>query len=615
MREKIIIFLKPLLMPLQLVRINLRSLIGFELICRLLCALVFFPLLTWMQRLFLIFNASRSITARNLSSFLRNPLTWVVLIIQALLMTTFALFERFALVDALQASQHGIKLSVRQIFHNGFDHIVQRFRPANWFFIPYTLFILHFGMPGGDLSSVTSFLRIPGFILEEFEKQPWKKALYYAAIIILTYLFLRWVFSIPAMLEEDAPKIMPSLKKSWSMTKGIYFLIVLINTFIWVMIVALVTFLTCVLIVVVWYLLSLWLLPGSTGSIVSFFSSRMMPVYIIAYIGFSWLNAPTLLACHQALYYYRKKKLEEPVLPYTEERDFIRSIPLVHFLAVAVIGICVFFSGPRVFAQARWMLNTHYGLPLIMAHRGFSAAAPENTIPAFQKAVDTGCTAAELDVQMTKDGEIIVLHDSNLKRTTGLNKNVWEVTYDEIKDLDAGSRFSKEYAGTKIPTLAEVLQRFGKDLFLNIEIKRNGHDDGIVQRTIDVITEYGNLDNCDITSQNYETIEEVKRINPDILTAYTSIIGLGEIHMLEAADIISIQETFANYANIEKLQNAGKRVFVWTVNESDTIKKLIALNVNAILTNDPILCKSITDEYSNDTMNLIRRIQNVFIYM
>ena len=125
MREKIIKYLKPLLMPLQLVRINLRSLIGFELICRLLCALVFFPLLTWMQRLFLIFNASRSITARNLSSFLRNPLTWVVLIIQALLMTTFALFERFALVDALQASQHGIKLSVRQIFHNGFDHIVQ----------------------------------------------------------------------------------------------------------------------------------------------------------------------------------------------------------------------------------------------------------------------------------------------------------------------------------------------------------------------------------------------------------------------------------------------------------------------------------------------------------
>ena len=62
-------------------------------------------------------------------------------------------------------------------------------------------------------------------------------------------------------------------------------------------------------------------------------------------------------------------------------------------------------------------------------------------------------------------------------------------------------------------------------------------------------------------------------------------------------------------------QNAGKRVFVWTVNESDTIKKLIALNVNAILTNDPILCKSITDEYSNDTINLIRRIQNVFIYM
>jgi glycerophosphoryl diester phosphodiesterase len=98
---------------------------------------------------------------------------------------------------------------------------------------------------------------------------------------------------------------------------------------------------------------------------------------------------------------------------------------------------------------------------MIMAHRGYSAKAPENTLPAFKMCMDEGFSAAELDVQMLGDGTIIVMHDDNLKRTTGLNKNVWEVTYDEIKDLDNGAFFDKAFEGTRIPTLDEVLKLAG----------------------------------------------------------------------------------------------------------------------------------------------------------
>ena len=127
--------------------------------------------------------------------------------------------------------------------------------------------------------------------------------------------------------------------------------------------------------------------------------------------------------------------------------------------------------------------------------------------------------------------------------------------------------------------------------------------------------EYGNPDNCDITSQDYATLEEVRAYNESILTAYTSVIGIGNIQNLEAADIISIQETFAGYNNIENLHAAGKRVFVWTVNEEETMEKLIALNVDAILTNNPGLCKKVVDEYAGQAVNLIRRIQNICVYM
>ena len=264
------------------------------------------------------------------------------------------------------------------------------------------------------------------------------------------------------------------------------------------------------------------------------------------------------------------------------------------------------------------MLNTDYGLPMIMAHRGYSAAAPENTLPAFQKCIDEDYPAAELDVQMLKDGTIIVMHDDNLARTTGLNKNVWEVTYDEIKDLDNGSFFKEEYAGTKIPTLDEVIKLAASDkdvLYLNIEIKRTGHDDGIVQKVVDIIEANNFRDHCDITSQDYKTLEEVREVNPYILTAYTSVIGIGNIESLDAADIISIQQTFATYENIERIHRAGKYVFVWTVNEPDTMERLVSLNVDAILTNSPNVCKSVMEEYGTQTRSLIRRIQSAMTFM
>jgi glycerophosphoryl diester phosphodiesterase len=280
--------------------------------------------------------------------------------------------------------------------------------------------------------------------------------------------------------------------------------------------------------------------------------------------------------------------------------------------------VSVFFSVPRRFAQIRWSMNTEYGFPMIMAHRGFSEMAPENTIPAFQMCIDEDFSAAELDVQMLKDGTIIVMHDDNLKRTTGINKNVWEVTYDEIKDLDNGSFFSEEFEGTTIPTLDEVIKlaASGKQkLYLNIEIKRNGHDEGITKKVVDIIEDNNYLDNCDITSQDYHTLEEEREISPYVLTAYTSVIGIGNIETLDAADIISIQQTFATYENIERIHRAGKHVFVWTVNEKDTMEELVNLNVDAILTNNPSMCKVVIDERQSDTMNIVRRLKSAFAFL
>ena len=604
--------------PFELIKDNFGGLVGFTVAFRLFTFFVLFPILTWTERLWLVGNKTPVIAWYNIGAIIKNPMSWIVLILMAAILVTGTMYEQFALYDALHASRFGIKRTVRQILSAGFDMSAERVKLENWGFIPYAILILRFGTITGDVSSVISVIKIPGFILEDFSKRPWEGAVFLCFQLIAIYIYIRWLFAIPVMMEEDGTSFKAACKKSAAMTKGkntIRFGFVALG---WAALIWFFYYAGTAVVVAEWFLLSKWLIPKETEAFLPFFTKRFTPTGTIFYIFFLWIVTPLIAASFQSLYYTRKGEMGEDIIPYTEAPHFLHKYPLLKWLVIAVCAVAFFFSGPRRFAQIRWMLNTNYGTPMIMAHRGFSSKAPENTIPAFQMCIDGGFTAAELDVQLTADGTVIVMHDDNLKRTTGLDKNVWEVTYDEIKDLDNGSFFSKEFAGTKIPTLDEVIKLAGsgkEKLFLNIEIKRNGHDDGIIEKVIEIIEKNDYLNNCDVTSQDYSTLEDVRKINPAVLTAYTSAVGIGSIESLEAADIISIQETFATYENIERLHNAGKRVFVWTVNEEETMKDLVGLNVDAILTNDPVLCKSVIDEYSSDMMNMIQRIHSAFSFL
>ena len=572
-----IIWYRGVISPFELLKENFGSLVGFTVIFRLLTFFVLFPILTWAERLWLVTSKTDVIAWYNIGTFIKNPFTWIVLIFMAALLVAATMFEQFALYDALHASHFGMKRSVSEIISAGFDMCAERLKLENWGFIPYAIFILRFGTITGDVSSVISVIRIPGFILEDFSKRPWEGALFACFQVVAIYIYIRWLFAIPIMMEEDGTSFKAACKKSAAMTKGKSLFKTGFVALGWAALIWFFYYAGTAVVVSEWFLLSLWLIPKETEPFNLFFIKRFTPTGTIFYIFFLWIVT-----------------------------------------LVAVCAVSFFFSGPRRFAQIRWMLNTDYGTPMIMAHRGFSAKAPENTLPAFQMCLDGGFSAAELDVQMTADGTIVVMHDDNLKRTTGVDKNIWEVTYDEIKDLDNGSFFSSEFAGTKISTLDEVIKLAGsgkEKLFLNIEIKRNGHDDGIIEKVVDIIVENDYLSSCDVTSQDYSTLEDVRKYNPAVLTAYTSAVGIGHIESLEAADIISIQETFATYENIERIHDAGKRVFVWTVNEEETMKELIGLNVDAILTNDPELCKTVIDQYGSTMMNMIQRIHTAFSFL
>ncbi len=138
----------------------------------------------------------------------------------------------------------------------------------------------------------------------------------------------------------------------------------------------------------------------------------------------------------------------------------------------------------------------------IAAHRGGSAFAPENTIASLREAVLGGADYAEIDVQQTRDGELILMHDSNFARTTGVHKNVWEVDFQETREYDAGSFYSSAFQGEQIPSLREALEYAKGKLKLIIELKATGHETNLAEETIRLIEECEMEQECMIASMN-----------------------------------------------------------------------------------------------------------------
>ena len=155
---------------------------------------------------------------------------------------------------------------------------------------------------------------------------------------------------------------------------------------------------------------------------------------------------------------------------------------------------------------------------VVIAHRGASSYAPENTFAAFDLAIEMGVTHVELDVEYTSDGQIVVIHDDTVDRTTDGTGLVTDQTLEELQALDAGSSFGKEFAGERIRTLDEILTRYNGRLHFHTEIK--GRSSNLSAGTADIIRNHGMEDQVTITSFQAPRIEEMRAYAPELPTGW-----------------------------------------------------------------------------------------------
>ena len=248
----------------------------------------------------------------------------------------------------------------------------------------------------------------------------------------------------------------------------------------------------------------------------------------------------------------------------------------------------------------------------VMAHRGASTDTPENTMAAFQKAIDDMADYIELDVQLTSDGEVIVMHDSNAYRTTGVDENIANMTYREVRRLDAGSWYSDEYKGEKVPSLREVLEFTQGKIKLNIELKPSDNGETLAKKTVALIEKYNMAEDCVITSFSSSALLAVKSCNENIKVGYILSAAYGDYYEMKNIDFFSVNAAFLSKRTIDAIHNSGKQVYAWTVNNKDSIKNLTNKGVDGVITDNPVLARETI--YSRDTsetiINMIRYVFN-----
>ncbi|MFN8577245.1 MAG: glycerophosphodiester phosphodiesterase [Candidatus Sericytochromatia bacterium] len=243
----------------------------------------------------------------------------------------------------------------------------------------------------------------------------------------------------------------------------------------------------------------------------------------------------------------------------------------------------------------------------IMAHRGYDDRAPENTLTSFRKAYEIGANMIELDVHLTKDGEVVVMHDTTLDRTTTGNGEVKNKTLDELKQLDAGIKFNKVFQGEKIPTLDEVLA-FAKDkISVNIEIKSEAVADnpkpgmGIEEKVVNLVKKYNMEEYVMVSAFKGKALKRVKSFSPKISTGLLMVSdGLFRSHIeyvsTVKADAIHEFSKFVSKSDIAKSKKYNIRENVWTVNDPNTMSKLIDRGVSGLITDRPDLAIRVLQE-------------------
>lgn len=596
---------------IRLIRYNRKSLFLFTLLYKATTILIMLPLLSLCFNFVLSKSGYSYITTENLLAVVTNPLTTIMVVILLILLAIFATIEVGALITCFQCSREGKKITARHMFFAG---VVNALRILSLKKIMYLLYVLVMVPIVNGLLIILSVnnASIPSYIIKTLFNSRYVRLIAGVVIVILFVFTLFFLFTSHFCVGERKG-FKASVRNSIKLIRRrklrtVWYL------FAWNVLIAGSLFLIYLLVMII---IAIGVVVFVKDSLVLvMFLSILDKVNLLVLIILGMIGVLSNMAVISAMYYRYKKENGEDVRigtlrtrEYRKTKNKAKRLIGVLVAFVFVVNTIYFYN---LFYNGVFGAEDALSPIKITSHRGNSISAPENTMYSIMSAVEELADYAEIDVQETKDGTVVLLHDPSLKRTTGVNKYIWELTYDEVLELDAGSWFSEEFADAKIPTLEEVLQYCKGKINLNIELKLNGHSQDLETKVVNLVEQYGFERQCVITSATYESLVNVKKLNPDLKTGYIMSVVYGDFYDKEYIDFFSMKSSFITQRVVKEAHSRGKEIHAWTVNTKNEMDRLKNMGVDNIITDKPVKAREILySKVANQSIqDLIKRVVN-----
>ena len=566
----------------------------FELIFKLMLLAIGTPVLTLLLKLTMKLSGITYLNDENLLAYLRHPSTLIVVVLMLFCYAFFSFVELSALVACFACYLKGERIFTSGMFRTGLRSFVKAFRGSG--VLPFLAYMAVMPLAQFSLSSGMFMAPLMPVLRRIFYSVSSSAAV--AAYVLFELLFIILMISGCYSLHYlilTKYSFSDCIKKSKAKMEGQRFRMIF-SLFLWtiavVVITGLLTFGLSFLII--------YIIKGFSEPRAAFGSALRILRYT-----WSVFTAISAFFSAPAITWWLTKKFlsdvkeEEIILPNRKEDKFRKGKSIAIVTCLLGLATVMNLSYFRALKQGNVSLNVGIiSRTQVTAHRGFSRVAPENTMPAFTAALDSGADYIELDIQLTADDQLVVFHDDKLDRTTDGSGILGKYTYEELQQFSAGSWFGEdgEFDDVKIPLFSEVLELVGKDVMLNIEIKRSGNPKHTAEKAVELIEEYGIVNSCYVTSFSYPALKKVKQLNPKIKTAFIANLATSTSYaQLPYIDAVSMNYLFVNQSVINSAHHNGKRIFVWTVNSQADMQKMIVMGVDNIITDRPDRAIEIVD--------------------
>ena len=576
-----------------------KSMIVTDLAYKLLAMVVLTPLLTILLQGLLMVRGNPVLSDVDIAWFFIGPLGWLCAIVIGAVWLGILALEQASLLAILAAHSQGKQLNALGALQYALTYTVSVVRVAGRLTAASLLVAAPFLLTA---SSVYLFALSEYDINYYLDERPliFRVAVGLAVILgaglmsILLRLYSGWFLALPLVLFDRVPTPV-ALPKSRQMIAGKRLLVLR-----WLVAWLLVGILANAIATFFLGMAGRWLIPSTLGSLALLagrvglmlvaFSVVSLVLHLIGSLGFAIL----MFHAYQKLNPDAEKSLASA--PLLNHRHPFPKPTLNRYRAIAIclIGLLVAaWIGASAISRLQWKEDVK-----IMAHRGASKAAPENSLAAVRFAMEAGSDWVEIDVQETADGEVVVIHDSDFMKLARNKTKVWDARLSDLQSIDIGGSFGPSFQNEHVPTLSEVLQLCQGKTGILIELKYYGHDQQLEQRVVDLVEKHGMSNEIMVMSLKPEGVRKMKRLRPTWKCGVLLSVSVGNIQKIEA-DFLAVNARFATRSLINKLHQAGKQIYVWTVDDPVSMSLLMNRGVDGLITNRPEVAKEVLKQRSN----------------